>query len=199
MLISGASVAGPVLAYWLNRFGFQANGRGEDWESFGSAVAAMPLTSSIRLCRSSSGWALCRRFRMLARTPRSFLSSETDIARLMWRRSWGRKVYLSAATSRLCAGSWREIIHEAGRNDVEYLFGNSISSLEEIDQGVDITFQHGSPQTFDLVIGADGLRSITRRLAFGEEYQFLHFLGGYLAVFTVPNYLRPPPADAGLR
>jgi 2-polyprenyl-6-methoxyphenol hydroxylase-like FAD-dependent oxidoreductase len=40
-----------------------------------------------------------------------------------------------------------------------------------------------------LSLGADGLHSITRRLAFGEEHQFLHFLGGYLAVFTVPNYL----------
>ena len=86
-------------------------------------------------------------------------------------------------------GELAKIIRDAGRNDVEYLFGNSISSLEEIDQGVDVTFQHGSPQTFDLVIGADGLHSITRRLAFGEEYQFLHFLGGYLAVFTVPDYL----------
>ncbi len=58
--------------------------------------------------------------------------------------------------------------------------GNSISSLDEIDQGVDVTFEHGPPQTFDLVIGADGLHSITRRLAFGEECQFLHFWAGTL-------------------
>ena len=38
-------------------------------------------------------------------------------------------------------------------------------------------------------VWADGLHSITRRLVFGEEHHFLHFLGGYLAVFTVPNYL----------
>jgi len=86
-------------------------------------------------------------------------------------------------------GELAKIIYEAGRNDIEHMFGNSISSLDESEQGVEVTFRRGSPQTFDLVIGADGLHSITRRLAFGEEHQFLHFLGGYLAVFTVPNYL----------
>jgi 2-polyprenyl-6-methoxyphenol hydroxylase-like FAD-dependent oxidoreductase len=69
------------------------------------------------------------------------------------------------------------------------MFGNWLTSLEQTERGVDVTFRQGLPQTFDLVIGADGLHSITRRLAFGEEHQFLHFLGSYLAVFTVPNYL----------
>jgi 2-polyprenyl-6-methoxyphenol hydroxylase-like FAD-dependent oxidoreductase len=86
-------------------------------------------------------------------------------------------------------GELAKIIYEASRNDIEYVFGDSISSLEETQQGVDVTFDHGSPQTFDLVIGADGLHSTTRRLAFGAEHRFLHFLGGYLAVFSVPNYL----------
>ena len=43
--------------------------------------------------------------------------------------------------------------------------------------------------TFDVVVGADGLHSQTRRLVFGDEQQFLDFLGGYFAVFSAPNYL----------
>jgi 2-polyprenyl-6-methoxyphenol hydroxylase-like FAD-dependent oxidoreductase len=81
-------------------------------------------------------------------------------------------------------GELAKIIYEAGRKDTEYMFGDSMTSLDQTERGVNVTFRHGSPHTFDLVIGADGLHSITRRLAFGEEHQFLHFLGGYLAVIS---------------
>ena len=96
-------------------------------------------------------------------------------------------------------GELAKIIYEAGRDTSEYLFGNSISSLAQTGHGVDVEFQHGAPRTFDLVVGADGLHSITRRLAFGQEEQFLNFLGGYLAVFTRAQLSRPAAADAGLR
>jgi 2-polyprenyl-6-methoxyphenol hydroxylase-like FAD-dependent oxidoreductase len=96
---------------------------------------------------------------------------------------------VSERHAEIMRGELAKIIYEAGRTDIEYMFGNSMTSLEQTERGVNVTLKHGSPQTFDLVIGADGLHSITRRLAFGEEHQFLHFLGGYLAVFTVPNYL----------
>ncbi len=51
-----------------------------------------------------------------------------------------------------------------------------------------MTFERGGGRTFDLLVGADGLHSITCRLVFGPEESFLRFLGSYLAVFTVPNY-----------
>jgi 2-polyprenyl-6-methoxyphenol hydroxylase-like FAD-dependent oxidoreductase len=79
------------------------------------------------------------------------------------------------------------------------MFGNSLTSLEQTERRVNVTFRHGLPQTFDLVIEADGLHSITRRLAFGEEHQISHFLGGYLAVFTVPNYLDLHQRMLGIR
>ena len=57
------------------------------------------------------------------------------------------------------------------------------------DQGVDVTFEHGAPRRFGLVIGADGLHSTVRRLTFGDESQFRRYIGGYLSVFTVPDHL----------
>ncbi len=51
-----------------------------------------------------------------------------------------------------------------------------------------MTFEHGAPRSFDLVVGADGLHSNVRRVRFGEESMFRHYLGGYLAAFSVPNY-----------
>jgi 2-polyprenyl-6-methoxyphenol hydroxylase-like FAD-dependent oxidoreductase len=187
VLISGASVAGPVLAYWLHRFGFQPTvvertaelrfgGGGHAVDLFGPAVQIMDWMGALPQVRD-------------ARTRTEIISylreghPPVDVsAELM---SEG----VSERHIEIMRGDLTKIIYDAGRPDIEYVFGNSISTLRETDEAIEITFQHGPPRTFDLVIGADGLHSITRRLAFGDEYQFLHFLGGYLAVFTAPNHL----------
>jgi 2-polyprenyl-6-methoxyphenol hydroxylase-like FAD-dependent oxidoreductase len=75
------------------------------------------------------------------------------------------------------------------QRDVEYLFDDSIAALEEFDAGVRIAFERAAPRTFDLVVGADGLHSTVRRLAFGSEDAFLHHLGAYVGVFTAANFL----------
>src|SRR4029434_4383935 len=67
-------------------------------------------------------------------------------------------------------GELAKIIYEPCQSVIEYMFSNSMTSLEQNKRGVNVTLRHGLPQTFDLVMGADGLHSITRRLAFGEEH-----------------------------
>ena len=80
-------------------------------------------------------------------------------------------------------------MYRASRDEVEYILGDSIASLTDGDDHVEVSFERSATRTFDLVVGADGLHSITRRLTFGDEHEFLHFLGGYFAVFSVANYL----------
>ena len=69
------------------------------------------------------------------------------------------------------------------------MFGDSIRTIDQDSDGVKVTFERGAPRTFDLVVGADGLHSTVRRLTFGDESRFRRYLGGYFAVFSVPNYL----------
>jgi 2-polyprenyl-6-methoxyphenol hydroxylase-like FAD-dependent oxidoreductase len=187
VLISGASVAGPLLAYWLNRFGFQPIVVEKTEElRFGSGGHAVDLFDpALQIIE----WMGALPQVQDAGTHTEIISFIRDGYRQVDVPAELMSAGVSARHVEIMRGELAKIIYEAGGNDVEYLFGNSISSLEESHQGVDVTFLNGSPQTFDLAIGADGLHSITRQLAFGEEYQFLHFLGGYLAVFTVPNYL----------
>jgi hypothetical protein len=80
-------------------------------------------------------------------------------------------------------------MYEHTKDSVEYVFGDSIATLTESPEGVDVTFERGAPRRFDLVVGADGLHSLTRRLAFGEESRYLRFLDHYVAGFGVPNDL----------
>ena len=71
----------------------------------------------------------------------------------------------------------------------EYVFNDSIQSLAQDRDGVDVAFAKGPPRRFDLVIGADGLYSRVRELAFGAHDDVVHHLGTYLSVFTAPNFL----------
>jgi 2-polyprenyl-6-methoxyphenol hydroxylase-like FAD-dependent oxidoreductase len=86
-------------------------------------------------------------------------------------------------------------LYEAVKDRVEVRFGNSVTGLEDGPRGVHVTLREGEPQTFDLVIGADGLHSAVRRLCFGEEARFERFLGYYVAAFTAHGYrFRDPHA-----
>jgi 2-polyprenyl-6-methoxyphenol hydroxylase-like FAD-dependent oxidoreductase len=187
VLISGASVAGPVVAYWLSRRGFRATvvertsalrvgGGGHAVDLFGPAVEIADRMGVLEAVQA-------------ART-------RTEVIRLV--RTGHRDVEAAAALAaegvsdrhiEIMRGDLAQIFYEAGRNEVEYLFGDSISALHDVGEAVEVSFEHAPPRTFDLVIGADGLHSNIRRLTFGDETQFTHFLGGYLAVATVPNYL----------
>ena len=86
-------------------------------------------------------------------------------------------------------GELAAILYEATRSDAHYLFEDSIQTIVEEPEGIAVTFEHAPADRFDLVIGADGLHSIVRRLVFGPEDQFRRFLGGYLAGAALPNYL----------
>jgi 2-polyprenyl-6-methoxyphenol hydroxylase-like FAD-dependent oxidoreductase len=68
------------------------------------------------------------------------------------------------------------------------LFGRAVEVAERTGILPRVLAARGPPQRFDLVVGADGLHSGVRRLVFGEEAGFRHYLGGYLGVFTLPNY-----------
>jgi 2-polyprenyl-6-methoxyphenol hydroxylase-like FAD-dependent oxidoreductase len=96
---------------------------------------------------------------------------------------------LTSGELEILRGDLAGIFHEATRDATEYIFDDSIASMEESDLGVDVVFQRGGRRRFDLVIGADGLHSKVRSLAFGEEAKFVRYLGCYVSIFTIPNYL----------
>lgn len=73
------------------------------------------------------------------------------------------------------------ILHDAARADAEFVFDDTIETLAQDEGGVDVTFAHADPRRFDLVIGADGLHSTVRRLAFGPESSYLRHAGLYVA------------------
>lgn len=187
ILISGASIAGPVLAYWLRRHGFHptvverapALRRGKGGHAvdlFGPAVdiaERMGVLPEVQAARTTT--------QVIALELPGRRPVEVDVSRL----AGG----ISDRHVEIMRGDLAGILYEATRDDVEYVFDDSIRTIDQHEAGVDVSFDRGAPRRFDLVIGADGLHSNVRRLAFGEESRFTRFIGGYLSVYSLPNHL----------
>jgi len=183
VLISGASIAGPVLAYWLNRYGFAVTvverspslrkSGGHAVDLFRPAMEIsekMGVLSRIEELDAGMDWMTVRREG--ARQP-----VRVDLGKL-FRAASDRHI-------EIMRDDLSEVYYDATRDNVEYLFGDSIATLDP-DSGA-VTFEHSPPSEFDLVVGADGLHSHVRQLVF--EPQPCAFLGGYFAVVAVPREL----------
>jgi 2-polyprenyl-6-methoxyphenol hydroxylase-like FAD-dependent oxidoreductase len=184
ILISGASIAGPVLAYWLTRYGFEATvvERAPALRKTGGHAVdlfrpAMEISEKMGVLptieASATGTNTLTMYRQGARRP-----ARVDLTKVV-----------GAASDRhveIMRDDLSEAYYDAGRDRVEYLFDDSITAISP--DGA-VTFENAASRSFDVVIGADGLHSNVRRLVFGEDAGRTRFLGGYLAVQSVPKTL----------
>ncbi|GIG89553.1 FAD-dependent monooxygenase [Plantactinospora endophytica] len=187
VLISGASVAGPALAYWLRRRGFavtvverapapRPGGQAIDVRGVAlDVVDRMGILPALRQVRTRTrGMSLLDGDgnEVMRSTERAFSSGRLDGDDI--------EVLREDLTG---------LLHARTRDDVEYLFDDSVTELTQHDAGVRVGFERAAPRDFSLVVGADGLHSTVRRLAFGPEAEYVTHLGTYLAIFTAENLL----------
>ncbi|QWF83778.1 FAD-dependent monooxygenase [Amycolatopsis sp. CA-230715] len=182
ILISGASIAGPALAYWLTRYGHSVTvveraptprkTGGHAVDLFGPAMEVAEKMGVLpRVAEMSTGTTRLTVHREGRRRPVTI-----DLTKIF-----------GAVTDRhveIMRDDLSEIFHHATRDHVEYVFGDSITALADDGQ---VFFDNGAARRFDLVIGADGLHSNVRRLVFGPESGFSAFIGAYLGVLSVPD------------
>ncbi|WP_405630849.1 FAD-dependent monooxygenase [Streptomyces sp. NBC_01174] len=187
VLISGGGIAGPALAFWLHRHGFAVTvvERGPGLRPGGQAVdvrgVALDVVERMGLLEPA------RRVRTRMRGMSVLDADGKEISRSTEATfSSGR---LDSDDFELLREDLVRLVYERTREDVEYLFGDTITALDEDEAGVRVDFERAASRTFDLVIGADGLHSTVRRLAFGPEERFAHHLGSYLSVFSADNFL----------
>ncbi len=83
----------------------------------------------------------------------------------------------------------RDMLDGEVRDHVEFLFADSILSLEESADEVAVTFASGGQRSFSLVLGCDGTHSAVRKMCFGEESSFLAFLQCYFSLTIVHKLL----------
>ncbi|MFI0981237.1 FAD-dependent monooxygenase [Streptomyces sp. NPDC021093] len=185
VLISGASIAGPALALWLHRYGFEPTvvERADALRAGGYKVDLRG--TSVEVCKRMGIMDEVRAHSTDMRTG-SYVDENNRTVGEMPADIFGGR---AGDDDEIMRGDLARILYERTRDDVEYLFGDSITSLTEDEDGVLATFENSAPRRFDLVVGADGMHSNTRRLAFGDEQRFRRHLGAYISIFTAPNDL----------
>src|ERR1700722_7473885 len=174
VLISGAGVAGPTLAYWLSRSGFEPTvvERSEGQRSSGNPV-------DVR----GGAMEVAERMGVLPR----LREAATSVSGLAFVDASGRRVgripvgKADGTELEVPRADLAAVLHDAARERAEFVFDDSIVALRQDPHGVDVTFDKGAPRRFDLVVGADGLHSAVRRLVFGPASGYLRHLGMYVA------------------
>lgn len=175
VLISGASFAGLTTAYWMHKMGYQ--------------VTIVEIGSSLKM----------------GGTPVDIKDQTVDIVKRMG-------IFESIKANRIGPEKWEfknadditehtmlldklpehefeierdillNMLFELIKDNVDFLFNNSIEALHEKEENLDITFKNGEKDEFSLLFGCDGIHSTVRKIWFGEEHNFSNFLGQYFSI-----------------
>lgn len=185
VLISGAGIAGPALAHWLARSGATV-----------TVVERAPVLRTGGQAIDFKGGThleLLRRMGILEEVERR-QTGGTDQAVI---DSHGERItvmpgWFTGGDLEIPRGDLAKILYERTRDTCRYVFGDSITSLTETASGVHATFERGAPRTFDMVVGADGIHSNVRRLAFGPESDYVRNMGHYYALVDMEHVVDEP-------
>ncbi len=186
VLISGASIAGPATAYWLDRYGFDVTiveraptirlgGYPIDLRAAAMDVAER-MDLKIDLLDEHIG---SRRATFVDGDGQTLVSVDPE-----WIHGGvpGRDVEVPR-------GKLASLLASLTQGRISYRFSCSVETIEQDEAGALVTFGDGVRDRFDIVIGADGVHSHTRELVFGPERQFSHPIGFCFAGFSVANTL----------
>jgi 2-polyprenyl-6-methoxyphenol hydroxylase-like FAD-dependent oxidoreductase len=185
VLISGGGIAGLTLAYWLHHYDIQpvVIEQAQSLRRDGYAIDFL-----------GTGYDVAERMNLIER----LAAQQIPFEALLYVNSDGKQIArLDAALMRtLTEGKYmglmhetlEEVLYEALAGQAEVRFGRSLLSVEQGPDGVVVTFNDGTSESFDLLIGADGVHSSTRALVFGPEEQFSRYLGYTIACYPLADH-----------
>lgn len=179
VLISGASIAGPTLGFWLAKYGFEVTiverskalrlgGQNLDVRGAGRAIVRMMGIEEQILAANTGEIGL------------QFINRNNEVKAEF--PSEGSNSFTSEAE--ILRGDLVNILYGCTKNDVKYVFGKHITAINQSPDKIEVTFSDDEIEEFDLLIAADGVRSTTRKLIFGDEPE-LKFTGLYNAWYTI--------------
>ena len=185
VLISGAGIAGPTLAFWLKEAGF---------EPTVVEHAPVPRTGGYVIDFWGLGYDIAERMGLLGDINRiGYHVRELRIVDDRGARvtGFGTKVFDELTGGRfvtLGRSDLSRLLLGKIEGTTEIIFGDAIVDLREHTDYIEVKFKHAADRRFDLVIGADGLHSNVRRLVFGSQNRFEKQLGYLVAAFEARGY-----------
>ena len=181
VLISGASFAGLSTAYWMNKSGYKVTvvEIAQGLKKGGTPVNIMENT--IDIVKRMGLFDQIRSNQITMETME--IKNSDDVTE---RLSFPKKDHeeRGEVEYEIERDVLLNLMFDAVREDVEFIFGDSIVSLKEEDNGVEAAFKGGQKHSYDLVFGCDGIHSAVRKYWFGDEAEFSHFLKIFIYVCT---------------
>jgi 2-polyprenyl-6-methoxyphenol hydroxylase-like FAD-dependent oxidoreductase len=185
VLIVGAGIAGPTLAYWLARYGLEP-----------TIVEKAPhlRTAGYVIDFWGAGFEVADRMGLVpGLMQRGYRVQEVRVVNRSGQRVAGFPAQTFAQATRgrftsLPRGELAASLCNSLDRKVEIIFGDSVVAIDEFAKGVHVSFGNGGTRDFDVVVGADGLHSRVRALAFGPENRFERYLGYKVAAFEAHEY-----------
>lgn len=190
VLIVGAGVAGPTLAYWLKRCGFEPTlvERAKHLRSGGYVIDFAGIGYDV-----AEKMGLLPALQQLGLPMDSFKLVD-DEGRV--RGGFGPRAVQALVGKRylsLLRSDLAKTLYAALDGSVPTIFDDTVADIQQSESGVRVDFRNHPPERFDMVIGAGGLHSPVRRLLFGTESRFERFLGYYAASFVSADYPHQEP------
>lgn len=192
VLISGAGIGGPTLAYWLKAAGL---------EPTLVEVAPAPRSGGFVIDFWGVGYDIAERMGLTPEIERiGYHIREMRIVDGNGERiaGFGTRVFRELTGGRfvtLGRSDLSRLLIDKIKDATEIFYNDEIVALQDSMDGVQVRFRNRVEGRFDLVIGADGLHSGVRRLSFGAPEMFEKQLGYVAAAFEVRGYR---PRDEGV-
>jgi len=186
VLVSGASFAGLTTAYWMNQLGYKVTivEIGGSLKKGGTPVDIKDMTIGIvkrmgifeqikaqrvgpekwefKNAADQTGYSL-----IIKRAGEEFSDDEFEIER----------------------DTLLDLLYQLVKDDVTFVFNNSVTALQETPEHIEVTFKDGSTSAYDFVFGCDGIHSAVRKIWFGHETEYAHFLGQYFSITVADKLL----------
>jgi len=181
VLISGASFAGLTTAYWLNKMGY--------------IVTVVEVSSFLKMGGTpvdikDQTVDIVKRMGLFEMIKANRLHLElNEFKNAADETINSQKVEQSDDAFEIERDTLLNMLFDTVKDDVRFIFSNSITALQETADNVEVTFKDGAQATYDLVFGCDGIHSVVRKLWFGHESEYSHFLSHYFFITIVNKSL----------
>jgi 2-polyprenyl-6-methoxyphenol hydroxylase-like FAD-dependent oxidoreductase len=186
VLISGASMAGLSAAYWMNSIGYKVTV---------VEIANEPRVAGAAVDIKEMAVDAVKRMGIFEKLRAEGLQVEKiefknadDVTAGSIIPGPGADHETASDEIEIERDTFVRIMLDELKTDIEFIFNNSITALNETADNMQVTFKDGSQHTFDLVLGCDGIHSAVRKIWFGDEKEYIHFLQAYFSI-SIANKL----------
>jgi 2-polyprenyl-6-methoxyphenol hydroxylase-like FAD-dependent oxidoreductase len=188
ILISGASFAGLCTAYWMNKMGYRVTvvEIASGLKKGGTPVNILENTIEVVKEMGLLEEIIANRLHMESIV---FKNADDITERLDFHQQ--NQAERGEVEYEIERDFLLHLLYDQVKDETTFIFGESITKLKESEDGMEVSFKNGSIKNFDLVFGCDGIHSVVRKLWFGEEALFSHFLKTYFSISIVDKLLIP--------